>query len=821
VAPWDLLAQVRANAESAPDRPAVRDARVQLSYRDFLQQVERVARGLAALGLAPGARVGVLVENSAEHIIVTYACLSSGIVFVPLAVRDPLERTIQIVRDADLGLLVAEAAVAESVKARQVVRAATTTEILIEGETGPAAEVGTAGGADVVYCVYTSGSTGQPKGVMIRRESLNNLVQATIGTFGLGEGTRALCVSPFHFDGAFGSVFSVLAAGGSLAVAPGSPPLPGDFFRTVVREKITHTSFSPSYLRLLLASRDLSLLGSSSLRTLGLGGEDCSAAEIRRLREVLPAIRVFNRYGPTETTVVVATCEVTDEILESGSKIPIGKPHDGVSFHLVGPGRLVVEGARTPGELCIGGIQVMAGYWAAPELTGEVVRADIVAGERLYCSGDLVERDENGNYVYLDRLDNVVKRDGNRIALSEIVKALRDIPGVDDAVCSTQVQEGRSLISAYVQASGAWDAHRLRTELLRKVPRYMNPDQLFVVEDLPRNAAGKVSAPRRQRAPAPTAKERILQASDLRDLSVRRPARAMLAIARQWLVIALVILATLWLDTWWAYLPAVVVIATRQHALAVLMHDGAHGLLLRNRARGDIVSDLFLAFPLFVSTTLYRRHHLDHHRYLNTDLDPDRDVPALDRSMRGWVKVFIGDLSGVNILSTVDTLDQFSLLPVLRGNRQVAARMGRRSLILFMVFLAAGLVLVVLTSSYLDFALFWLLPMLTTLSFILRLRAVAEHVGCRQTGELEGTRTVLANTVERWLFSPCRINYHLAHHLYPSVPFYNLPKLHKILMRNADVRRRAEIADSYLFGRNCVLAQVNAGYHRRQLEKVG
>ncbi|MFD8498249.1 fatty acid desaturase family protein [Amycolatopsis sp. NPDC059657] len=313
---------------------------------------------------------------------------------------------------------------------------------------------------------------------------------------------------------------------------------------------------------------------------------------------------------------------------------------------------------------------------------------------------------------------------------------------------------------------------------------------------------------------------RVLGVAELRVLSTRRPARAMTAIARQWLGIVLAIFAAHWVDTWWITVLAIVVIATRQHALAVLMHDGAHGLLLAGRSRNDIVSDLFLAFPLFVSTTLYRRHHLDHHRYLNTDRDPDRDLSALDRSTRDWVKVFLGDASGVNILKTVDTLDQFSLLPVLRGNRQVAAKMGRRPLIMFAGFLAVVVAATVLTSSYVDLLLYWILPMLTALSFILRLRAVAEHVGCAETGGLEGTRTVLANFVERWLFSPCRINYHLAHHLYPSVPFYNLPKLHRLLMSNADVRRRAEISDSYLFGRNSVLSHVKAGYQRRQLEEA-
>ncbi|HEV2371162.1 MAG TPA: fatty acid desaturase family protein [Streptosporangiaceae bacterium] len=313
----------------------------------------------------------------------------------------------------------------------------------------------------------------------------------------------------------------------------------------------------------------------------------------------------------------------------------------------------------------------------------------------------------------------------------------------------------------------------------------------------------------------PATPPRPISTEELREFSRRTPARAALAIARQWAIILLAGGAAVWWGQWYGYLLAIIVIATRQHALAVLMHDGAHRLLFAGRRLNDLVSDVLLAFPLFVSTTLYRRHHLDHHRFLNTDKDPDLDLASLGNTTRDWVRLFAGDLTGVNLLKTVDTLTQFSLLPVLRGNREVARAMGRDRLFLFLAQLAVLTAVLAVTDGWLVYLLLWVVPSLTALSMILRLRAAAEHVGCDLEDGPGGTRTVTAGPIERFLFSPCRINYHLAHHLYPSVPCYNLNLLHRRLMENPGISSRAHISRSYLFGRDSVLNHIAEARKRR------
>ena len=216
---------------------------------------------------------------------------------------------------------------------------------------------------------------------------------------------------------------------------------PRRFFSIVVSEGITATSFSPSYLRLLRASGRLARLADTPLRVMALGGEAPSTADIRAVWAASPGLRVVNRYGPTETTIAVAHLELTPELLDAGL-VPIGHPHPGSSFHLVDEHGRLVDRPGVVGELYIGGRQLMAGYLNDPALSAAALRTDVVEGTTLYRTGDLVFRDERGNYVYVGRADRVIKRHGVRMSLVEVTEALGGIDGVTSAACTTFDLEG-------------------------------------------------------------------------------------------------------------------------------------------------------------------------------------------------------------------------------------------------------------------------------------------------------------------------------------------------------------------------------------------
>ena len=254
-------------------------------------------------------------------------------------------------------------------------------------------------------------------------------------------------MSSFHFDGSYGTVFPTLLAGGSLVI-PNRDDLLflKHFCNAVLEHGITHTSFSPSYLRLLAASRQLGRLADSELRTLAVGGEECVAEDVARLWAVLPRLRVFNRYGPTEATIAVTTYEVSRDDVKAG-KVPIGTPHAGVDFSLARPDGTdnLVERAGEVGELYIGGEQLMRGYWGDEEFSRAVLRSDVVAGEVLYKTGDLAYYDDSGRYFYAGRSDDVVKRNDVRISLGEVASELGGVEGVTGGgvPCVRQRREAR------------------------------------------------------------------------------------------------------------------------------------------------------------------------------------------------------------------------------------------------------------------------------------------------------------------------------------------------------------------------------------------
>jgi acyl-coenzyme A synthetase/AMP-(fatty) acid ligase len=344
----------------------------------------------------------------------------------------------------------------------------------------------------VAYAIYTSGTTGSPKGVLISHGAFAAAVHSTAEALGLGRTTRALCVSPFHFDGSFGTLFPTLFVGGSVVLRPREALLfPRTFFRAVQREAITYTGFSPSYLKLLLANPQFGELGGGTLDLMALGGEASTLADIRAVWAAAPQVRVFNRYGPTETTIAVTHIELTTELVAAGT-VPIGTPHPGVHFHIVDDRGSVIDGEDQVGELYIGGSQLMTGYWGAPGLTAEVMRTDIVSGETVYRSGDLVYRNRRGDYVYVERADRVVKRSGVRISLVELADAVRDLPEVADAACVVFDHDGQVGIVAFVVTDRPVTALELRQGAGMRLPDSMLPDRMELVGELPLTTSSKL-----------------------------------------------------------------------------------------------------------------------------------------------------------------------------------------------------------------------------------------------------------------------------------------------------------------------------------------
>jgi amino acid adenylation domain-containing protein len=480
-----VLQEIINRAVADPDHPAALDLERALTYAQLIDEVARVGAGLSARGITEGDRVALLIPNSVDFIVAALASQWIGATFVPLAITDPLPRLTTVVDDLIPKLIITSLR-GDHEFPNSFDDVATVPLDDLVAERG--APDHSSDSSRVAYIIYTSGTTGKPKGVQISVAAFANAVRSTADALGLDRTTRTLCVSPFHFDGSYANLFPTLISGGTIIMRPREALLyPRTFFNTITNEKITYSGFTPSYLRLLLASPQFSILQDSTLKVIALGGEAIAVADLRTLWSKTPAIRVFNRYGPTETTISVTNVELTPDMIEHGT-VTIGRPHPGITFVLVDDERDIIDTSHRTGELYIGGVQLMDGYWADSDLTESVMRRDVVLGHTLYRTGDLVYRDDDGSYVYVDRADRVVKRSGVRISLIELSSTMSQLEHVTAAACLTFDQEGDLGIVAFVVVDTELPVD-IRRASITVLPANMLPDRIELVAEMPLNSS--------------------------------------------------------------------------------------------------------------------------------------------------------------------------------------------------------------------------------------------------------------------------------------------------------------------------------------------
>ena len=249
------------------------------------------------------------------------------------------------------------------------------------------------------------------------------------------------------------------------------------------------------------------------------------------------------------------------------------------------------------------------------------------------------------------------------------------------------------------------------------------------------------------------------------------------------------------------YFLAVVVIGARMHALAILMHDATHYRFLKNRKWNDLITNITTMYPLFTSIGQYRQNHLRHHKHLNTDDDPDwvsklgAEAFRFPKTKWEFLRIVFSYLTLYRgVKDAIWFLKRFA-----PSEKKPAAREGDKlPRLAFYIVLFSAITILGLWKYY---ALFWIVPYLSTFFMFQYIRSVAEHFGeLEYDHELTSSRTVKATAFERFFLAPHNVGYHLEHHLYPGVPFYNLPALHQLLMQEAGYRDKAHITKGYVRG---------------------
>lgn len=501
--PFDAAvhARFRAQAHRTPDAIAVEDGAVRLTYRALERDVNRLAHRLIRAGAGPERIVAITVERSPELVVALLGVLESGAAYLPIDPGIPLARRAALLsRAGAIAVVGGSALAAEHAASVPVIALAA-----LADDPDPPARRPTVPD-QLAYVLYTSGSTGEPKGVMVSHAALANHCAAMAGVLDLGPSDRVLQFASIAFDVAAEEIYPTLATGGTIVLRPEPvPPPDAALLRWLGDARISVVNVPASYWHAWASELVRSSVPPevpATLRAVVVGNEAVQRARLVEWRSRVPRPAWFNAYGPTETTVTATVhrpaprdVELADSS-EPGASVPIGRPIANVIAHVLDEAlQPVAPGAA--GELFLGGASLARGYLGAPDLTAERFVPDPLGapGARLYRTGDRVCT-RGGELVFLGRTDDQVKLRGHRVELGEITAVLRAHPGVaDGAAVVREDAPGVPRLVAYAvprAARDGADTTALRRFLADRLPHYMVPSAVVMVDALPRGPGGKL-----------------------------------------------------------------------------------------------------------------------------------------------------------------------------------------------------------------------------------------------------------------------------------------------------------------------------------------
>ncbi|MCL6755247.1 amino acid adenylation domain-containing protein [Nostoc sp. CCCryo 231-06] len=485
-----------------------------LTYQQLNQKANQLAHYLIQNHqIKPDTLIGICVERSLEMIIAVLGILKAGAAYVPIDPNYPQERIGFMLEDSETSVLLTQSfllnqlPLANLKKSCQVI--CLDQETFSEALTNNPSLQNTSN--DLAYVIYTSGSTGRPKGVMIEHKAIVNLALCWGKAFQVKHDSRLLQFGSFSFDLSIGEIATTFVTGACLYLAKKETLLPSQILVDfLTHHKISHSFLPPSALSLL---PQVSL---PYLQTIGVGGEACPAELVTQWGT---GRRFFNCYGPTESTVNAALAILSPRGYANAADIalchpnrkkpPIGQPLSNIRIYILDAHNQPLP-SGIPGELCIAGVGLTRGYLNRPDLTAEkFIDIDLFGKvERIYKTGDLARWGFDGNLEYLGRIDDQIKLRGFRIELGEIESILLQHPSVKEAIVTLYKTESNQSLIAYVTGittdlstlrQGSVTT-QLKTHLKSRLPDYMIPAQIILLDQLPLTPNGKVD---RKALPAP------------------------------------------------------------------------------------------------------------------------------------------------------------------------------------------------------------------------------------------------------------------------------------------------------------------------------
>ncbi|MCY8026759.1 amino acid adenylation domain-containing protein [Bacillus sonorensis] len=478
-----IIELFREQAKKTPDQTAVVYGNMSISYRDLDKKSDALANELYKNGLRRNAIAGIRAAHSPEFIISVLAVLKAGGAYLPLDAELPPERISYMLEETNAAMLIVQKGLVPFAAFQGAMITADAKAAIKENK--ETLSIASSPG-DLAYIMYTSGSTGRPKGVMITNRNVVSLVCNSNYT-SASVHDRLIMTGSISFDAVTFEMFGALLKGAALHIIDKSTMLTPHRFGAYLLENNITVLFLTTALFNQLAQAQADMF--RGLHTLYVGGEALSPALINAVRHACPELSLYNIYGPTENTTFSTFFEIKRDY---AAPIPIGKPiSNSTAFILDAKGRLLPTGV--PGELCVGGDGVAAGYLNKKDLTNAVFCPHpFVPGEKIYRTGDLARWLPDGNLEYISRIDRQMKIRGKRIEPAEIEARLLEIEGVREAAVTLIEKDGEAQLYTHYVSDQSRTEKSIRTNLARVLPDYMVPQHWVRIGRMPLTGNGKI-----------------------------------------------------------------------------------------------------------------------------------------------------------------------------------------------------------------------------------------------------------------------------------------------------------------------------------------
>ncbi|OAB29610.1 hypothetical protein PMSD_21425 [Paenibacillus macquariensis subsp. defensor] len=493
-----LVSLFEEQVEKSSEQVAVVFGEQKLTYRELNQMSNQVAGELLDKGIQPGGIIAILMDRSVDMITAIMAVLKTGNAYLPINPEYPQERIQYMLQDSGTRfLLTSEALFSQTMPAVNFLIDIIMIDAMEFGERESGSVSVPQVGSDLAYVMYTSGTTGKPKGIMTTHANVTRVVKGT-NYIDIGEKDVIASLSNYAFDGFTFDFFGALLNGATLVIIQKSDILDiNQLSRILIDQRITVMFVTTALFNLLVDTRLDSLV---PLRKILFGGERVSVNHVRKALAALGAGKLLHMYGPTESTVY-ATFYPIDEVAADVITIPIGKPLSNTEAYILGVGGQLMP-IGIAGELCLAGDGLALGYLNLPEMTSEkFVPHPLESSKLIYKTGDLARFLPDGNIEFIDRIDHQVKIRGHRIELGEIESRILELHALKEATVLIFEHAGEKSLCAYYVTDSQISVIKMREELTKSLPEYMIPAYFVPLAKMPLTPNGKID---RRALPEPT-----------------------------------------------------------------------------------------------------------------------------------------------------------------------------------------------------------------------------------------------------------------------------------------------------------------------------